>query len=721
MACVAPLPIEIPVSVDQDSLKRMTNAPSSPSYLQSKDESSYSFNQKGSQGLALPSSETSALPVKTPIPYKMENPMPLPMADTNIHSGKDNEKTKLRQFEFPVALPNSDTKVDPLSFQSYLSHPFTQHRQQKFQEQQTHQPKPHQTYASKYTSYTNSSQTRVRVNSSAYHKPSTTSALSLIEKEKMTFQYQSHRDSLLSPPPPPYLHSDHGPNSPFSTKSNKRKSLPVSASSSSPTIAASRTARELKRHSLPVTPSPASGVQWPSAMTMTVAAVTRPKLARTLPPQAIPLFYPSGGELRSPSPLSAVTPTAVFTPRSASRLIDRSETETLYSIRSNVALPSASMHRLRGLHLAGLKHPLTAAGAQRSTKEQFPSFWQDAKEHRMHWAFYSFGVMAIGSLVWVAMMPALFALAAVLPVVVALVLGAQYGGYHWRRRKYNKQQLKDRQLSATAISSMRAASAALTHSRSSSMVPHAPLGAAHVQTSHAHRGSQSSMHTSVGSINSDSFLEPHHPSPPPNLKSQFQHQYYRSSASMSHPLSPPRRFAEGYCPNAGSRSQSPSPEYRQSWQTQQSQKTLGGNSSNRQSQAMQRQNSASSVASSETVSSSSTASEAQCDPPKDASILPAPAVESLVVDPIPESATQALPSPDSPTLESAMMPPPPAYVSRKCEEMLMLAESEASGDAETAAGETLSEKARLSVALPEIASMGNLSSEFSIDFGTFQY
>ena len=51
----------------------------------------------------------------------------------------------------------------------------------------------------------------------------------------------------------------------------------------------------------------------------------------------------------------------------------------------------------------------------------------------------------------------------------------------------------------------------------------------------------------------------------------------------------------------------------------------------------------------------------------------------------------------------------------------MLAESEASGDAETVAGETLSEKARLSVALPEIASMGNLSSEFSIDFGTFQY
>ncbi len=232
---------------------------------------------------------------------------------------------------------------------------------------------------------------------------------------------------MISPPPPPYLHSDHGPNTPLSAKNNKRNSLPVSASSSSPTIAAARTARELKRHSLPVTPSPASGVQWPSAMTMTVAAVTRPKLARTLPPQAIPLFYPSGAELRSPSPLSAVTPTAVFTPRTASRLLDRSETETLYSIRSNVALPSASTHRLRGLHLAGMQHPLAAEGGQRGTREQFPSFWQDAKEHRMHWAFYSFGVMAIGSLVWVAMMPALFALAAVLPVVVALVLGAQYG------------------------------------------------------------------------------------------------------------------------------------------------------------------------------------------------------------------------------------------------------------------------------------------------------
>ncbi|KAF9966078.1 hypothetical protein BGZ70_003357 [Mortierella alpina] len=712
MACVAPLPMDIPTSVvpDQDTLKSMTNAPTSPDHSPPNDDSSYSLTRNGSA--------TSTLPMMTPIPYKNENLLPLPLADPISFTGKDDEKTKLRQFEFPVALPNSDIKVDPLSYQSYLNHPFTQHRQQKFQEQQTHQQKPHQTYASKYTSYTNSSQTRVRVSSNAYHKPSTTSALSLIEKEKMTFQYQSHRDSMVSPPPPPYLHSDRGPNTPFSAMSNKRKSLPASASASSPTVAAARTARELKRHSLPVTPSPALGVQWPSAMTMTVAAVTRPKLARTLPPQAIPLFYPSGGELRSPSPLSAVTPTAVFTPRSASRLQDRSETETLYSIRSNVALPSASTHRLRGLHLAGMQHPLTAAGTSRSTREHFPTFWQDAKEHRMHWAFYSFGVMAIGSLVWVAMMPALFALAAVLPVVVALVLGAQYGGYRWRRRKYTKQQLKDRQLSATAISSMRAASAALSHSRSSSMLPHAPTVTVPVHTSHAHRGSQSSMHTSVGSINSDSFLEPHHPSPPPNLKSQFQHQYYRSSASMSHPLSPPRRFAEGYCPHAESRSQSPSPEYRQSWQTQQSQKTLGG-SSNRQSQAMQRQNSASSVASSETVSSSSTASEAQCDPPKVAPLPPV--VKSLVVEPVSEPANQATPSPESPTLESAMMPPPPAYVSRKCEETLMMAESDANGDAEASAGETLSEKARLSVALPEIASMGDLSSEFSIDFGSFQY
>ncbi|CAO3571115.1 unnamed protein product [Mortierella alpina] len=712
MACVASLPVDIPTSVvpDQDTLKSMTNAPTSPDFSRSNNGSNHSLTRNGSA--------TLTLPMMTPIPYRNEHLSPLPLADPISFSGKDDEKTKLRQFEFPVTLPNSDIKVDPLSYQSYLNHPFTQHRQQKFQEQQTHQSKPHQTYASKYTSYTNSSKTRVRVSSNAYQKPSTTSALSLIEKEKMTFQYQSHRDSMISPPPPPYLHSDHGPNTPFSAKSNKRKSLPVSASSSSPTVAAARTARELKRHSLPVTPSPASGVQWPSAMTMTVAAVTRPKLARTLPPQAIPLFYPNGGELRSPSPLSAVTPTAVFTPRSASRLQDRSETETLYSIRSNVALPSASTHRLKGLHLAGMQHPLTAAGAARSSREHFPTFWQDAKEHRMHWAFYSFGFMAIGSLVWVAMMPALFALAAVVPVVVALVLGAQYGGYHWRRRKFNKQQLKDRQLSATAISSMRAASAALTHSRSSSMLPHAPIGPMPVHTSHAHRGSQSSMHTSVGSINSDSFLEPHHPSLPPNLKSQFQHQYYKSSASMSHPLSPPRRFAEGYCPHAESRSQSPSPEYRQSWQTQQSRKTLGGNSI-RQSQAMQRQNSASSVASSETVSSSSTASEAHCDPPKVAPL--SPAVKSLVVEPISESVIQATPSPASPTSESVMMPPPPAYVSRKCEETLMMAESDANGNAEAATGETLSEKARLSVALPEIASMGNLSSEFSIDFGTFQY
>ncbi|KAG0210215.1 hypothetical protein BGX28_009520 [Mortierella sp. GBA30] len=658
----------------------------------------------------------------TPLPYKIDNLAPS-LTTPSILSDKLDEKTRLRQYEFPVSVKGGDVKANPSNYQSY---PFTQH-------QQPHQAKAHQTYVSKYSSYTNSSQTRVRVSTGTYQKPSTTSALSLIEKEKMAFPYRSHRDSIISPPPPPYLHSDQGvptpsldpslsdsvPTSASLTRTSKRNSLPVSAASPNSPIAAARTARELKRHSLPVSHSPMAGLQWPSAMTMTMAAVTRPKLARTMPPQAIAIPYAS--ELRNPSPLSAVTPTAVFTPRSASRLSDRTECETLYNIRSNAALPSATSARIRSMNLAKLQHSRAGSSFHRNSRGPFPSFWQDAKEHHIQWTFYSFGAMAVGCLVSVAIMPALVAWVALFPIVVTLMLGAHYGGYRWRRHKYSKQQLKDRQLSPTAVSSMRAASAALTHSRASSMAPFANNNAA----THSQQASRSSMHTSVGSIGSDSFLEPHHPSHPHNLKSQFQHQYYRSSASMSQqqhsPPSPLRRFAEGYCPHGDSHPQSPSPEYRQSWlgqHSQQSQKSLS-NSNNRLPRVMERQNSSSSVASSETVSSTSTASETQpqLDASKGSHVSPAlkPQVD-MKLDP-----SLAPLSPSSP-LESSMMPPPPAYVSRKCEEMVMKTEKVEHGTGEEVVHEsTLSEKARLSVALPEIAPMGDLASEFAFDFGALQF
>ncbi|KAF9358925.1 hypothetical protein BGX26_000629 [Mortierella sp. AD094] len=749
----------------------------------------------------------------TPLPYKMQAPATLsppnlhPNNGSGISSGNNkDEKKRLSEYEFPAPA----AKVDTL-YQSYLNHPFTQLRQQRLQEHHIQQQQQMQqqyklSYASKYASYTNSSQPVVRSHgNNENQKPSTTMALSMIEKEKSAYNNGSNRDSIVSPPPPPYLYSDHGvapldqhhhqyqypsPSSPSSYGHtmitpaslawNKRNSLPPLLTSSRSTASIpttttttsflsssnplmARTTREMKRHSLPVTPSAGAGVpQWPSAMTMTMAAVTRPKLARTMPPQAIPI------------PLAASTPTAVFTPRTSRLLLERGETDSLYSYKfssedgqsspRSVGSPriTSAGAGVRGSysHFLDMHHRARTASCatngsttiNNSQEQPFPGYWKDAKQHRMHWIFLSLSLMAAGSALWIFLMvPALLIWATALPGVLAVVVGAQYAGYRLRRHKHNKAQLNSRKLSATALSSMRAASAAFTSTSAAAATTAtagaatagAGVGVAVAAVSHAHRSSHSSMHTSVGSICSDSFLEPHQPSPPNILKSQFQHQYFRTNSSSTTSSGIPSQFADGYNFHNQQQQQQSGyggsgggalPEYRQSWNSQQSlgsQKSLQKKNGNTRSRTIQRQESSSSIASSETVSSTSTASELEyavspssptkaISPGGDGGLglgigigLGLSLSESPMQMKLAEATTRGMDDLVSSPVEM-MMPPPPAYVSKKCGEV-MISEK----------GETLSEKARAllggGLGLPEIAPVGDLVSEFAFDFGTIQY
>ncbi|KAI8595752.1 hypothetical protein EDD21DRAFT_390280 [Dissophora ornata] len=233
------------------------------------------------------------------------------------------------------------------------------------------------------------------------------------------------------------------------------------------------------------------------------------------------------------------------------------------------------------------------------------------------------------------------------------------------------------------------------------------------------------MDTSVGSIGSDSFLEPHQPSPPHILKVQFQHQYFRN---MSSATDSPLQFADGYRyqyhnyyhHQHQSGNQPPSPDYRQSQHSQQSRQQGRTTPMGLQSppRTFQRQESSSSIASSETASSSSTSSELNpsassaslsCGPHAAAASktpLKAP-VDSVIV-------ASLLPPFLLTRLDSQIMPPPPAYASKKCDSDVIIF-----GD-----GETVSEKgamARLDVSLPEIASVGDLLSELEVDFETLQF
>ncbi|KAF9906697.1 hypothetical protein EC991_000359 [Linnemannia zychae] len=615
--------------------------------------------------------------------------------------------------------------------------------------------------------------------------------------------------------------------------------------------------------------------------TTAIAGLSRPKMishrGSNMPPQAIPIYSSTGSSAATAETMMTMmmkTPPTAFNPRSSlssTRLLESLKYASSSASDDGVAekdlsaligpeddhknhlpmLSQANIHHhnmvtsssspraQQGLlRIASLQRATAAASAAErnlilSTSRigsggggvggpldrnaEFPDFWEDAKQHNMHWTMYSIGLAVVASLVWILMLPALMIWVPIFPGAVVLLLSAQYSTYRWRRRRHYKQQLKDRRPSPAALSSMRAASAALTHSRSSSAVATAPsspqfhafspnhhhlYNSNHVRGAsigglvgntavgsngmgHAYKSSLSSMHTSVGSIattTSDSFLEPHQPpsstsSPPHHLRSQFQHQYYRYSSGMgsvtgSSAASSPPRFSEAYSdststgmpspPTSCSRQapvsqHTPSPEYRRSWfsafRAPTNNTTNSNNSNNtgdtknsnsgRWGRTIQRRESASSsIASSETVSSSSTDSRA--DSPSAAATRAAPAMAGSPTSAtgsfssIPMTSPPLCPSNSSSDINMhklssgdvsvIMIPPPPAYVSRRCEDMtsdlakaIIMGSTAASNEKEHL---ELNEKGGTLLGgsgLPEIAPLGDLMSEFAVDFGAIMY
>ncbi|KAG0042792.1 hypothetical protein BGZ83_012183 [Gryganskiella cystojenkinii] len=223
----------------------------------------------------------------------------------------------------------------------------------------------------------------------------------------------------------------------------------------------------------------------------------------------------------------------------------------------SVVVGALTQNNLHHMHITGNKRSVaTSPGmmAEPRARENFPGFFQDAKEHGSHWIFYSYGFVLTGALIWALMMPLMAPWAAVLPGAVLLIFIAQFGGYRWRRRQNNKQLLRDRQHSAVAQHAHAAAAKILrphhlqhghSASTSSSVRPN------HSQQSSVSENDQtmSSIFSSPtgGGFNSTSTPLPPYPlrqhshhnhnSPPPFLKSQFQHQYqyyyHRQSSSLS--------------------------------------------------------------------------------------------------------------------------------------------------------------------------------------------
>ncbi|KAF9098301.1 hypothetical protein BGX23_006534 [Mortierella sp. AD031] len=539
------------------------------------------------------------------------------------------------------------------------------------------------------------------------------------------------------------------------------------------------------------------------------------------------------------------SPPSAFNPRSSTRLLERIESvETLYSHKNsseeganlsalispegdhktnnnNMMLNNNSL-TASSLRIASLQRAATVSAAERNLmmsrsssnerRQEFPGFWEDAKAHNMHWTVYSLGLVAVASLVWVLMLPALMMWVPVFPGAVVLLMGTQYAAYRWRRRRHYRQQLKDRRPSPAALSSMRAASAALTHSRSSSVIATAPSSPQlhplsfsspqrdHVRgvsigstggaggggvsvmmggvggRGHAYRSSLSTMHTSVGSITTgDSFLEPHQPSLPHHLRSQFQHQYYRQQSGMSSAASsPPRFYSEGYSESPSPprhqgggqqqtmsmsvvqqlqlQQQTPSPEYRRSWFSafrspvnNGDVKNNNGNIGGRWGEERlknQRRESSSSIASSETVSSSSTDSGMDSNesspveaPARSPSSLFGTGSFSSIPMTSPAISVLALGLGEKKDKEKErgdlsggdlsamlmMMPPPPAYVPRRYEDVSSgIVMGVGVVDEKGRKWETEMEK-KVALGLPEIAPLGDLMSEFAVDFGAIRY
>ncbi|KAF9408031.1 hypothetical protein BGZ76_005946, partial [Entomortierella beljakovae] len=299
------------------------------------------------------------------------------------HMAIDNKDKRASECEFPAKA----IKVES-PYQSYLNHPFMQ-----LGGNPTHaNMKP---YVSKYNSYTNSSKNikLITIPSSA-----TSTGKTGDDKFKHSLNDELSLNSPTSPlvsPPPPYLPSEHGENK-FKYGFDVKKSPD-----------------QLQQHQF---------AQWPSMMKLssTTGAVTanlaRPKLARVLPPQAIPIL--TNGLANVPVEASYPSPVTPSSSR-ASRFIDGKEVEALQSY--------APQHNtVNGTSATVNVMPVSQVDA--TCNMSYPdSFWEDARQSKMHWVLLPFGCVMLGTSVWVIISQVFLEWLVIVPVLSFLVFAIQFG------------------------------------------------------------------------------------------------------------------------------------------------------------------------------------------------------------------------------------------------------------------------------------------------------
>ncbi|KAG0344836.1 hypothetical protein BG005_001647 [Podila minutissima] len=277
---------------------------------------------------------------------------------------------RVSEYEFPTAV-----KVDSL-YQSYLNHPFNQQIKNNDAKTSPRLQKPqafvNTNINNKYSNYTKNSK-NIKLITIKDTK----------DKMGMTTMDLGSPTSLVSPPPP-YIHSSgHG-----------------------------------------------VGFDDSKETSTTATTVARPKLARVLPPQAIPIITsssPTFGPSSADAKLLSATPTSV----AMGGLIERSETETLYNLQMADDVSSSSPRTsTREPMVSVLGSPMQAS---------FPSFWEDSRQQKMHWVFLSFGCVLLGSAIWVIAMQVFVEWVMVMPAATVVLCALQFGRYRWRKNRFNKQ------------------------------------------------------------------------------------------------------------------------------------------------------------------------------------------------------------------------------------------------------------------------------------------
>ncbi|KAG0054990.1 hypothetical protein BGZ83_009865 [Gryganskiella cystojenkinii] len=490
------------------------------------------------QPLESPSSMTAL------VPHQYQNAKVADNNHSNDSEMNDNSSKRISDCGYPATA----IKVD-LPYQSYLNHPFTK-LQQPNQQQLQSQQQPHsqvqkpQAFINKYNSYTNSSKS-IRL----ITIPSTSSALSSIEKSKMNNHHNGLMSGLDSPtspmvsPPPPYLHSDQGDVGRFNGLDSK------------------------KQHG-----HHQQQPQWPSMMmlssaagvTTTTATVTRPKLARVLPPQAIPIVTSGPGFVGNHNGRVVCGSGAEASPLTAASSNPRAS--RLMMMTDNVQMLDESLSTTTHAASTAVMEQQMSLRATSSScfSSSYPGFWKEARQSKMHYVLLSFGLVMMGSGIWVlAMQVFLLEWAMVMPAASLVLFGMQYGRYRWKRNKHYRQIKKNGEASASsAVAAAAAAAAQLSSLASSSspresdayLEPHQPHSfyAIPVPQQHHHVTFQEhpqQQQQQQYQFNQQSYKQPrtsqpskkHHqnrPSAPPSLSTSSSLTSLSSSSPSSGPSSP---------------------------------------------------------------------------------------------------------------------------------------------------------------------------------------